>query len=185
MDCSSPTTDREAFAEDGWLRAPRRAVPLAQPAAIAISITTWKASPPTNARRRGANAGASLEDGVTFETLLGTDLDRRVHRRGLRPASRHLPAPRPRALSDARASSARCRRRWASSSWSSARVIGGETVGGGGVLLERRRAVRPLLGRERATPQPAFRNLLPPGHRVLHRARHRAASNPARRANTR
>ena len=36
-----------------------------------------------------------LEDGVTFETLLGTDLDRRVHRRGVRPASRHVPAARP------------------------------------------------------------------------------------------
>ncbi len=33
-------------------------------------------------------------------------------------------------------------------------------------------AVRPLLGRDRQLPQPAFRDLLPPGHRVLHRARH-------------
>ena len=46
--------------------------------------------------------------------------------------------------------------------------------GGRGVLLEPGGAVRPLLGRARAASQPAFRNLLPPGHRVLHRARHPA-----------
>ena len=44
---------------------------------------------------------------------------------------------------------------------------------------------RTLLGRGGGLPQPAFRDLLPPGHRILHRARARSASSPARRASTR
>ena len=46
-------------------------------------------------------------------------------------------------------------------------------------------ALRALLGRGGGLPQPALRDLLSPGHRVLHRARHWGASSPARRASTR
>ena len=45
---------------------------------------------------------------------------------------------------------------------------------GGARPLRRRRALRALLGRDRARPRPALRGLLLPGDRVLHRARHRA-----------
>ena len=46
-------------------------------------------------------------------------------------------------------------------------------------------ALRALLGRGGGLPQPALRDLLPPGDRVLHRARAWRASSPARRASTR
>ena len=51
---------------------------------------------------------------------------------------------------------------------------GDETVAAAVFFLSRDGAVRPLLGHARAAPQPAFRDLLSPGHRLLHRARHHA-----------
>ena len=56
---------------------------------------------------------------------------------------------------------------------------------GGDFFRRRGRAVRALLGRRRQLSQPAFRDLLLPGHRILHRARAARASNPAPRASTR
>ena len=50
--------------------------------------------------------------------------------------------------------------------------------------LRRGHAVGPLLGNARVRSRPALRGLLLPGDRVLHRARHRAASKAARRAST-
>ena len=46
-------------------------------------------------------------------------------------------------------------------------------------------AVRPLLGRRRQLPQPAFRDLLLPGDRILHREGIASGSSPARKASTR
>jgi predicted N-acyltransferase len=112
-----------------------------------------------------------LEEGVTFDTLLGNELDRKsidevydLHRdtflrHGHEPyLTRALFRAMPQALGE-HFMVKRARHH-------------GENRGGRRVLLESRGAVRALLGRERATPQPAFRDLLPPGHRVLHRARH-------------
>jgi predicted N-acyltransferase len=47
--------------------------------------------------------------------------------------------------------------------------IGAEPIAVAIFFVGERRAVRPLLGRRRQLPQPAFRNLLLPGHRILHR----------------
>ena len=46
------------------------------------------------------------------------------------------------------------------------------------------RALRPLLGRDRGAPLPAFRGLLLPGHRVRHCRTSSPASRPARKART-
>ena len=99
-------------------------------------------------------------------------------------APRHLPAPRPRALSDARFlqrdRAQPCRR-----ADGQARAAPGARRGRGDLLLVPGGAVRPLLGRGRRLSQPALRDLLPPGHRVLHRAAASRASSPAPRASTR
>ena len=55
----------------------------------------------------------------------------------------------------------------------------------GHLLRGRRGTLRPLLGRRRQLSQPAFRGLLLPGNRVLHRARSCSASSRARKASTR
>ena len=47
--------------------------------------------------------------------------------------------------------------------------LAGHADRGGDLLPRRRHALRPLLGRRRGVPQPAFRDVLLPGNRVLHR----------------
>ena len=51
-----------------------------------------------------------------------------------------------------------------------ARACSGTPIAAAIFFRRRRRALRPLLGRGRGLPQPAFRDVLLPGHRVLHRA---------------
>ena len=118
-----------------------------------------------------------VEEGIGFETLLGPQLDGRAIdeiydlqrdtflRHGHEPYLtreffRALPAIAGRKLHD------------------QACPASARDGGGGDVLLEPRCAVRPLLGGAREPPQPAFRGLLPPGHRLLHRATASRCSNP-------
>ncbi len=108
-------------------------------------------------RRRVAEAG------IAFRTLTGAGPRRGDHRRRLRPACRApscATATRPTSIAHSSSELARVmpeslvvelaqpRRR--------ARRLRD-------LLARRRHAVRPLLGRERRLPQPAFRALLPPG----------------------
>jgi len=138
---------------------------------IATSNTISKVPPRRSAKKRGASGRRVAEDGITFETLLGADLDRKsidevydLHRdtflrHGHEPdLSRAMFRALPRALGERFMVKTCARRR--------------RHRGSGGLLLESGGAVRSLLGRVRGSPQPAFRNLLSPGNRVLHRARH-------------
>ncbi len=75
-DCSSihglfvADADREAMAQATAGSRATTCSSTGTTADTAISITTWKASPPTNARRQNANAGASLEDGSHLRNLV-------------------------------------------------------------------------------------------------------------------
>ena len=142
------------------------------------SFTADKRKKAKRERRRVA------EDGVTFETLLGTDLDRRGHRRDLRPASRHLPAARPRALPDARILPRDAAALGEHFMVKRAR-IGGETVAAAVFFWSHEALYGRYWGATRAAPQPAFRDC------AITRASSSAssaasrASSPARRASTR
>ena len=166
MRCSSMS---RASASSGRLAAAARLpVPLEQPRLRRASRPTSRPSPPRSARRP-ARAPPGAEAGVASRRASAASSMTTPWTR-LRAAPRHVPAPRhepyltPRFLQRGRAHAAR-------SADGEARVHSGEpwrsrSSSGAG------RALRPLLGRRRRVPQPAFRGLLSPGHRVLHRARH-------------
>ncbi len=164
--------DRPAFETAGWL--PRRDVQFHWINHGYTSFDHYLESFTADKRKKARRERRRvLEDGITFETLHGTQIDRAIadeafdlHRGTFlqhhnepyltRACFRALPA----ALGDDFLIK-RARQR-------------DETAGHGRVLQGWQRAVWSLLGRVRAASQPSLRDLLPPGHRLLHRARHRA-----------
>ena len=127
------------------------------------------------------------ESGIDCRTLTGADLDDGLIDVDPRPACDDLCAPRPRALPQSRLLRG-ARARHAREPRGRAREPGRRTRRLRDHAARRGHALRPLLGRERRLPQPAFRALLLPRHRVLHsrgarplRARHPGrAQAPAR-----
>ena len=165
--------------------AARLPVSLAQRQATARSTTSSAGFTAEKRKKLRRERRRVAEVGIECRTLTGADLDEATHRRDLHGLhATTFCAPRPRALPESGLLRRAC-----------ARVMPGNLVVE--LAFHRRRtrrlrdpaarrghAVRPLLGCERRPPQPAFRALLLPRHRVLHSREARRASSPARRAST-
>ena len=133
------------------------------------STTSWRRSAPRSARRRCANAGACRRTASRSA--------RCAARRWTRACGTSCSVLREHVRSRAATStistwrsSALCRRHCPDAVMVKLAEFAGHADRGGDLLPRRRHALRSLLGRGRGVSQPAFRDLLLPGNRVLHRA---------------
>ena len=129
-------------------------------------------------RRRVAEAG------IVFEHLRGDEPTRRRLGRDHRVLLAHVLAPRPRAVLEPRVLRER-RGDDAEQPRDRARAAARRADRRRDLLSQQHDAVRPLLGQRRGLPQPAFRDLLLPRHRLLHPRGPANVSSPARKASTR
>ena len=174
--------------EDSWLNrlpaAHRPAVPLAQPGLRHASTTSSPPSTRATASRSSASGARRLAvEGITVHALTGQDITEDAwdaffdfymetgSRKWGRP---YLTREFYSLIGESMADDmllvmAKRDGRW---------------IAGAINFIGVRHAVRPPLGRDRASSVPAFRGLLLSGDRLRHRARPENASRPARRAST-
>ena len=188
--CSSTTPTAQRRATAGWMMRStvqfhwrnREPAPYADFADFLASLQREKRKKIQQERRRVAEAGVQLH-----RRLQGDEISR--DRLGLLLPLLHADLPRAPldALPDARLLRAHGRARWPQHwllfiAWRDGERIATSLIG---IDPDRRRRVRPLLGRHRTRPLPALRGLLLPAARLVHRATATSVSKAARRASTR